>query len=261
MTINNPAARLLNILEQGKAINPETNCRKAWCQLLSVDVSDKAVLMGRLGKVMSLSTEILSRLHNIDGLKVERYIHWQTPLDNAFSQNNLQGKWNGFSQFIDAHVINYLSMTSDLLSLRSPDPTIPAPSLESILSNARDLIEEVKVSDLPPKIKDFMIKQLYKVCMAVEEYEINGAEAVSSAVESAFGYGLLHGDAVELARTNSTSKKFWQQMANIALVVSISTGVQQLAAPIVKLLPEIDFSAQEQSTSRNKEGSLERESI
>jgi hypothetical protein len=98
-----------------------------------------------------------------------------------------------------------------------------------------------------------MIKQLYKVCMAVEEYEINGAEAISSAVESAFGYGLLHGEAVELTKSNSTSKKFWQQMANIALIVSISTGVQQLAAPIVNLLPEIDFSTQEPTVVSDKE--------
>lgn len=257
MVINNPAARLLSILEKGKELNPEMNCRKAWCSLLSVGINDKAILMGRLGKVMSLSTEILARLENIDGIKVERYIHWQTPLDSAFSQNNLQGKWNEFNKFIDAHVINYLSMTSDLLSLKAPDPTISSASLESILSNSRSLIEEVKASEIPPKIKDFMIKQLYKVCMAVEEYEINGAEAISSAVESAFGYGLLNGEAVELTKTNSTSKRFWQKMANIALVVSISTGVQQLAAPILNLLPEIDFSTQDPTVINDTE-SLDR---
>ncbi|MCH8543718.1 MAG: hypothetical protein LAT61_09120 [Alcanivorax sp.] len=242
MAIDNPAARLLNILEQGREIPPDMNCRKAWCQLLSVGIKDKAVLMGRLGKVMSLSTEILSRLNSIEGIKVERYIHWETPLDKAFLQNHLNGPWKAFKDHIDDHVINYLSMTSDLLSHKSPEPVLSRSSLDSILSNARDLIDEVKLSEIPIAIKEFMLKQLRKICLAVEEYEINGAESISSVVESAFGYGVLHGESVELAKTDGMTKKFWQNMANIALIVSISTGVQQLAAPIVNLLPEIDFN-------------------
>lgn len=253
MLINNPAARLLNILEKGKELAPDTSCRKAWCSILSVDIKDKAILMGRLGHVMALPAEILARLKSIDGIKVDRYTHWHLPIDSAFSRNNLQGKWSEFNNHIDTHVINYLSMTADLLSIKTPDPTIPSASLESILSNSRNLIEEVKASDIPPKTKDFMIKQLYKVCLAVEEYEINGAETISSAVESAFGYGVLNGEAVELAKTNPLSKKFWQQMANIALIISISTGVQQLAAPIVKLLPEIDFSVTGSEVSGDSE--------
>lgn len=247
MTIDNPAARLLNILERGRELPSDMSCRKAWCQLLSVGIKDKAILMGRLGKVMSLSTEIISRLKNIDGIKVDRYIHWETPLDKAFLQNNLNGQWKAFNDHVDDHVINYLSMTSDLLSHKLPEPVLSKPSLDSILSNARSLIDEVKDSEIPVAIREFMIKQLHKICMAVEEYEINGAESISSAVESAFGYGVLHGESVELAKTDSTTKKFWQNMANIALIVSISTGVQQLAAPIVNLLPEIDFNQELQN--------------
>ncbi|MDL2195283.1 hypothetical protein [Shewanella algae] len=241
MKLDNPAARLLMILEKGLEIQDEMNCRKAWCKLLDVQPGGNAILMGRIGKVMSLSTDILESLNNIGGVKVDRYLHWVTPVEQAFIQNDLNGAWKGFKGQINDHVINYLSMTSDLLSHKCPEPILSDSSLESILKNARSLIDEIRESDLPSKIKEFMVKHLYKVCLAVEEHSISGAESVSNAVESAFGYGVLHGDSVELAKTNSVAKKFWQQMANVALIVSISTGVQQLAPPIMKLLPEISF--------------------
>jgi len=241
MTLNNPAARLLNILEEGLEFSDDMPCRNAWNRLLDVSNGDNAILMGRIGKVMSLSTDIMESLNNIGGVNVERYLHWVEPVEKAFIQNNLNGPWKGFKGQINTHVINYLSMTSDLLSHKCTEPLISDSSLESILNNARSLIDEVRDSDLPEEVKNFMVKQLHKICLAVEEHSISGSESVSSAVESAFGYGVLHGDAVELAKSSPVAKKFWQQMANVALIVSISTGVQQLAPPIMKLLPEINF--------------------
>ncbi len=241
MRLDNPAARLLAILEKGLEHRNEANCRMVWCQLLQVERTDHATLMGRIGKVMALSIDIVESLNAIGDIKVERYLHWVKPIENAFIKNDLNGQWGGFRGQINDHVINYLSMTSDLLSHKQPEPVLPKSSLDSILSDARGLIDEVRDSDIPTQVKNFMIKQLHKVCLAVEEHSISGSESVSSTVESAFGYGVLHAEAVELAKTNTTAKKFWQSIANIALVVSISTGVQQLAPPIMKLLPEINF--------------------
>lgn len=241
MLLNNPAARLLSILEKGLEHKNEASCRTVWCQLLQVEKGDHATLMGRIGKVMSLTTDIMESLNTIGGVKVERYLHWVKPIENAFIKNDLNGNWSGFRSQINEHVVNYLSMTSDLLSHQRPERIIEKSSLDSILSNARGLIDEVRNSDIPEQVKNFMIKLLHKICLAVEEHSISGSEVVSSAVEAAFGYGVLHAEAVELAKTDKTAKRFWQGMANIALIVSISTGVQQLAPPIMKLLPEIYF--------------------
>lgn len=258
MSSDNPAARLLSILERGLEHKNEINCRTVWCQLLHVEKSDHAMLMGRIGKVMSLSTDIIESLNTIGGVKVERYLHWVKPIENAFIKNDLNSQWGGFRNHINEHVINYLSMTSDFLSHKRPEPLLEKPALDSILSNARELIDEIRRSDIPPQVKDFMIKQLHRVCLAVEEHSINGSESVSRAVEGAFGYGVLHAEAVDLAKTNTIAKKFWQSMANIALIISISNGVQQLAPPIMKLLPEINFgestvdSSEELNKSRQK---------
>lgn len=148
-----------------------------------------------------------------------------------------------FGGHINVHIINYLSMTADFLSHKCPESVISESKLDSILETARSLIDDVRNSDIPNEIREFMIRHLYKVCLAVEEYTITGAESVSTAVESAFGYGVLHKYSVEISQSNSVAKKFWQGMANIALIVSISTGVQQLAPTVTELLPDIRFEA------------------
>tara|TARA_R110002110_G_scaffold213154_1_gene426249 strand:+ start:1973 stop:2755 length:783 start_codon:yes stop_codon:yes gene_type:complete len=244
MKLDNPAARLLAILEAGRNLSDTKNCREAWSELLGVKKGDQAVLMGRIGRVMVLSTDIIERLENIGNVKIERYMHWVQPLEKAFTNNNLDGQWKAFKGHVNTHVINYLSITSDFLSLRCPEPTVSETNLNSILTTSRDLIDDIREADLPDSAKEFMIRQLYQVCLAVEEYIIRGSGPLSTAVESAFGYGVLHKESVELAKTDPVAKKFWQSMANIALIVSISTGVQQLAPPIIDLLPDICFDGE-----------------
>jgi hypothetical protein len=49
MNYDNPAARLLALLERGKKIPAgSTNCREAWQQLLNV-TNDDPLLMSRIG--------------------------------------------------------------------------------------------------------------------------------------------------------------------------------------------------------------------
>lgn len=249
MKLDNPAARLLSILERGLELPDSKSCRSAWSELLDVDKGDHGTLMGRIGRMMALSTDIIECLENIGDVKIDRYLHWVKPLENAFVKNDLNGPWKNFKSHINIHVINYLSMTSDLLSHRCPEIEVNQSNLDSILDSARKLIDEVRESDLPPEVKEFMIKHLYKVCLAVEEYAIRGSEALSTAIEAAFGYGVLNRESVEMNKTNGTATKFWQTMTNVALIVSISTGAQQLAPSIVELLPDISFDNTEMSSA------------
>jgi hypothetical protein len=253
MKLDNPAARLLSILEEGLTKSPNGNCRSTWAGLLRVDPKNKALLMGKLGKVMALSTDIIECLNNIDNIKVERYLDWAEPLDTAFSKNNLNENWKGFIVHINKRVINCLSMTSDFLSHKMPEPILSASNLDNILSNARKLIDEVKGSDLPEKVKEYMVKQLHKVCLSVEEYQITGAESISEVIESTFGHGVLHNESVVVTEKNSTAKKFWQYMAHISIILSFAGCVLQLSPIVTKMLPDISFEKESDAINKSEQ--------
>ena len=240
--MNNPAARLLNILEEGKQKNASQKCRTVWCQLLGIDVTDKITFLGKLGKVLALSAEVVDELKKIDGINVERYMNWCQPVEKAFSDSTFDSQWITFSQHLNEHVFNYLTMTSDFLSLRSPQPILPKSDVEKIAEDAKELILEITEANLPDNIKSYMLSQLKKVLVAADDYKITGSKEVVQIVEETFGHAILKNDLVKPVETNPVAKKFWTFMANAAVVTTIATGVLQLAPAVEKLFPDIPFT-------------------
>ncbi|HDO1324351.1 hypothetical protein [Aeromonas veronii] len=242
MVMNNPAARLLNILEAGKKQNPAQSCRSVWCNLLDIDPNDKVTFLGKLGKVLALSAEVVDELKKVDGINVERYMHWCQPVERAFSESNFSSKWMDFSQHLNEHVFNYLTMTSDFLSLRAPQAILPINEVDKISSGARDLINEVEAAELPEKIKQYMLTQLKKLLVAADDYKITGSKEVVQIVEETFGHAILKNNLVKPVENHPVAKRFWAYMANAAVITTIATGALELAPAVSKLLPEIQFN-------------------
>ncbi|EOT1827778.1 hypothetical protein ACNHUJ_004433 [Vibrio vulnificus] len=240
--MNNPAARLLNILEEGKQQNATQNCRAVWCKLLDVNPNDKVTFLGKLGKVLALSSEVVDELKKVDGINIERYMHWCQPVERAFSESNFSGQWNEFSKHLNEHVFNYLTMTSDFLSLRAPQAILPQQEVEKISSGALELISEVEASELPESIKSYMLAQLKKVVVAADDYKITGSKEVVQIVEETFGHAILKNDLVKPVENHPVAKKFWAYMANAAVITTIVTGALQIAPAVSKLLPDIQFT-------------------
>lgn len=59
LKIDNPAQRLLDILEHGRAHPAHQNCRDVWCKLLEVRKNDEQPLLSRLAKALELSGRII----------------------------------------------------------------------------------------------------------------------------------------------------------------------------------------------------------
>lgn len=53
LKIDNPAQRLLDILEAGKTLPDAQNCRKAWIELLHAEENNEQHLLSRLAKVIA----------------------------------------------------------------------------------------------------------------------------------------------------------------------------------------------------------------
>lgn len=246
VVMNNPAARLLNILEEGKLQDSAQTCRIVWCKLLGIDYRDKTIFLGQIGKVLALSGEVVDELKKIEGINIERYMHWCQPLEIAFSESKFNGLWNDFSKHLNEHVFNYLTMTSDFLSLRAPQPILPLSEVEKISSGAKELILEIEAAELPESIKSYMLTQLKKVLVAADDYKITGAKAVVQIVEETFGHAVLKNNLVKPVEGNPVAKKFWAYMANAAVITTIATGALQLAPAIYKLLPDIKFTIEEE---------------
>jgi hypothetical protein len=65
LKIDNPAQRLLDLLEEGKQHNAGSNCRAVWKTLLHIDGDAEHHILIRLSQVMALPERIIQVRENI----------------------------------------------------------------------------------------------------------------------------------------------------------------------------------------------------
>lgn len=222
--MNNPAQRLLNILEHGKQFGTNQTCKTVWCEILEVEPKSTHMLLGRIGKTMALADEIVSELGKLENVKVERYLAWIPRLETAFSKSPLDQQWGNFINHVDTHVINYLEMTSDLLSARSPQAVLDKDQLDEIKDEALDLLKLIDTSNIEFKLKKYLTDQIARICISIEEYVITGATDIIDIVESTFGKALLHKEIAEERNKSDVGKRFWNFMGKTALAFSVISG-------------------------------------
>ncbi|WP_025820683.1 hypothetical protein [Shewanella marina] len=239
MNVNNAAGRLLNILSEGKNANHHAKCKDIWSNILNVNEDNTFVLIGRIGKVFSLVDDISTELKKIDNVDVTRYMSWTKNLEVGFSNCNLDSTWHNFIAHINETTLDYLHMTSGMLSSNRPQPILPYPELERIHADATKLISDIIKTDTPEFLKQYFVEQLRKICIAIEEYKITGSAEVIDIVQATFGKAVLSNEYVKGKDNCESMSKFWKFMTHTALVVSTFAGALQIADSTAKLFPEL----------------------
>jgi len=225
---DNPAARLLKIIEEGKGKSPNLKCRDVWYDLLDVDNSNPALLMSRLGKVMELPEQIIYSIQEHYPNQNATHKHWSTKVNSAFMQQNLNGIWQEFSRHIDTHTIDYLSMSADLLDMKETTQLISEPEISEIRCKIDELLIEAISIDIDPEFKKYIVKYLRKIIIAIDEYNISGVIPISETIESTFGHAFLD----EKYRKNISETDFGNKVVSVlgavASIVTIAVGLPQL---------------------------------
>lgn len=239
--MNNPAGRLLNILEEAKKINPQTPSLQGWCHLLNIKQEDGYLLVGRIGKVFGLADEIFTELSKRKNANIKRQNAWVKQFETALTNTQLSGLFGSFSNSVSDSILDYLSMTSEILSMSNPQPVMPQDKLQLIAEQAEELISLIESSDIPKSLQDYMLHQLKKICIAVDEYQITGASDLIDIVEGTIGKFVIHPELREASKSNSVSSKFWSFMYNTATVMAIVSAPLQItsSASDLELLPKL----------------------
>ena len=262
MEIKTSAGRLLNIIEESEKIPISTKCIDAWAKILNTDKNDMPLLFKRLGSVMSLPSQVQKVVLNTEGISnTEPYLNWLAPINIAFVHQNLSANWDTFSKYIDRHTINYLSMTTDMLNLQSPEATVEASKLKKFKTDFLDIEKEINESDLDIDLKSFMIKRVKDIINAIDEYKFNGIEPFQDALNITIGQIILNNELAIKSRNNSISKKFWNLIVNTSVVVTLATGVPQIKSNLQNLLPLIETNTVKEKKSSQKNGVKKEEII
>ena len=224
MYFDNPAGHLLTILERGRDLDVNTNCKAAWSEILSAETD--AELLSRLGKIMLLPSQTLMLFDSVGKLDETTHEHWTGQVLKAFFAQNLDGVWESFINHIDNHTITNLKMTDQILELQK---TIQNPSedeIERIRADVIDLLDKVRESNLEGEIKRHLMRSLQRIVGAIREYSLFGIVPVIDAVESTIGHAAADSSYAKII--TEELPVFWEILHRIATLLTIITGSEKL---------------------------------
>jgi len=238
LNTDNPAGRLLHILEECKKIaNPahETG-RNAWYKILNVEKGNDALLVSRLGKVMELPHQVINDIQVNFPKQKNSHKHWSSKVNSAFTQHDLNGSWNKFVGHIDEHTINYLTLSVDLLDTKENITILSETTIKEIRAKIDKLLQEIIEMDLDNNFKKYMTKYLRQIITAIDEYNITGVTPIMESIESTLGHTFVDENYRNELTQTEYGKKIVTILGSVADVVTISLGLPQIGSGISQFL-------------------------
>lgn len=234
MNYDNPAARLLAIIENGKSISAHVNCRVAWEQLLDVE-NNNPLLISRLGKVMELPDSIIQAIKENFPNQQDTWSHWSTQVNHAFMVQNLNANWQTFINEIDQHSVTYLRLASDLLQVKSNTKILIDGEISPIRERLLGLLEEVLSGNLSDDIKKYLARNIRKIIVSIEEYKITGALPLLDSIESTIGHAHIDEPYKNFLVDTELGRRILDTLGAMSNLVTVAVGIPQLSQTIALL--------------------------
>ena len=246
MTNDNPAARLLNILEEGKKIDIGAGTKGAWMKVLAVKSTgfeSESLLMAKLGQFMLLPHETQALMSQHFPTQSKDMSHCISCIQTGISKQNLSGNWASFISHIDAHTISTLSMSSALLDMKLETKLITTEELDSLKQKVSAILDELIKTDLPSEFKKFMTHYLNKILSSINDYFISGALPILTSLEATLGHAVIDPEFRKTLKDSPIGEKIRGTLGDIANVVTIAAAASGAAAFITKVgLPLLEMS-------------------
>lgn len=235
MAHDNAASRLLKLLTDAKSINPNISSINAWQQLLHTK-GDHALLLSRMGKMIALPEEIATTLSNSVDTNPGVVGHISSQFYSAFVNHKFGEKWEIFITQIDAHIMNYLALASTLLETQVKTKQLEEQELERLRDSFVELLERIRSSELPPRIRSYVALQLHDLLSALDNYFISGAEPILERVEATIGHAHIDPAYKGFLKDHELGKSLLDCLSAAANLVTVAIGIPQLTQ-IIQLLP------------------------
>ena len=231
MATDNAASRLRELLGKAKAIDQNTASVHAWEQLLQVK-KNPALLLSRLGKLIALPEEISATLSNSVDTMPGVVNHISNQFYAAFSAHKFGEKWEGFVSRIDDHMMNYLALASTLLETQVKTNRLEENEIDELRKNFVELLDKVRASELSPRLKSYVARQLHDLISALDDYFITGAEPILERVEATIGHAYIDTEYKGFLKDHELGKSLLECLGAAANLVTVAVGIPQLAQMI-----------------------------
>lgn len=219
MLLNNPAARLHQILTLCKKYQKESGSRLmlfGWRKVFRmVETTRDFAVMERIGRVYALAGEITELVSRFDDLDPQLYLGWREELEEAFLNLSFRSEFDTFIKQLPKTLLVNIEFCSNALSDRCPEPMVDPDQLMDLSKVAGELIKDVPGSDLDEAGKRYFLDYLALVRRAVDDYSLTGAPSLQGVVDAVTGTLATQRQVSIPTRDTPVGKRFWSLITKI----------------------------------------------
>lgn len=236
MLYDNPAERLRFILEKGFAIARDTPCWTAWKGLLEVPDHDADDLFAKLGKVMALPRDIQQAVATNFPRQVPGMLDWRQQLTNAFTNQNLSGKWETFIAHVSTQSMHQIGITAELLQAKFGTEVVSEDDLNRLQESLHDYIREVDESGISAHLKNYLGRELSSLVQAMREYRVSGSIPVLKQAEAMVGHVLVDQEYKSFLTNHELGKRLLANLEAAAAIMTVALQLPQLSSGLSTFL-------------------------
>lgn len=249
MSVDNPAYRLLNIINELKtnAVKNDPQARTALKQVFNIAqgtaADNDATLYIQIGKMLSLVNES-TEIHKKKWPGRQRVnFHWSKNVLDSFSAMNLNEPISRTINRIDLHSIDGLESCAISLESVIKVEHIDLEKLTEWKRIIENLLDEVVTSGQDEEIVIKLSRILRKLITAIDEYKITGSPELLYSIEYAVGAVMLNAPTISYMQENSEfSSKFKsiiETMANTVSVITAGPAIGEMVVPALEYLTKL----------------------
>jgi hypothetical protein len=231
-TADNPAARLLGVLEKLKELQPNTPARDAMIQVISPHTSDSAVLARRVGLLISLPDQTMAQVEAIEEIvSRELLLRWHAPVSKAFHELLFFG--GGIGQITNNYGdgdLAALQICADLLHRNRREIILSNEQLRNIEDLVRELYETLQLdSHIDPGLHSILLRHVRAMQQAIEDIPLLGTSGLELVAAQTYGDLTLRRDQVVKGEKSTAT---WQKLTAVlgAITAALSFGITAIQA-------------------------------
>jgi hypothetical protein len=225
MNSANPAGRLYDLLEAARLMSPNEAAVAGWAKVFGVGPRDQFAVLSYGSEVWGLARQVRSRVEELIDDDPETVLEYfgevETTVANFGALASLQmGQFMAPLRDTGRHC---LKLCASLLKRRDAEPAIADSEVARLLQEVRDLVDEVRRSELDSATRRWIMTRLLDVETALAGYDVTGFGGVESATDSLVG-GLRRGESLFERLAKSSVFR-----GVVALVVSLDLALNSAA--------------------------------
>lgn len=240
MSLNNPAGRLLNLLEKGKEIN-QGSVKDVLADLLNVSDKSESEKFSRISYLLVVPFQIRELIETIDSLDPDLLIPSLERVESFFGNLNLQNGWASFRNQFNGIIIHNLKICDSILSKKFLEPTLKDKDREAYLKKLDELYEMISNEDLNETAKSFLLTQIEQLIIALESYFITGSKPIIDNITNTVGSIVLSPKKIHgVDKKGKIWKTFIGTFLGLMALIGWANDIKELPQNYPNLLPAIE---------------------